>query len=84
MNRRYDMLETESVRDIDSYHKKHQKDFEANGFRLPFCHFYFYADRAKKASHFFALQNIIYQNLAMSGETFSFFRQCYPHPKASR
>lgn len=27
MNRRYDILETESVRDIDSYHKKHQKEF---------------------------------------------------------
>jgi len=27
MNRRYDILESESVRDIDSYHKKHEKDF---------------------------------------------------------
>ncbi len=27
MNRRYDILETESVRDIDSYHKKHKKEF---------------------------------------------------------
>jgi S-DNA-T family DNA segregation ATPase FtsK/SpoIIIE len=28
MNRRYDLLESESVRDIESYHKKHAKDFE--------------------------------------------------------
>lgn len=27
MNRRYDILESESVRDIDSYHKKHASDF---------------------------------------------------------
>ncbi len=27
MNRRYDILESESVRDIDSYHKKHEKEF---------------------------------------------------------
>ena len=27
MNRRYDILEGESVRDIDSYHKKHEKAF---------------------------------------------------------
>ncbi len=27
MNRRYDILESESVRDIDSYHKKHEKAF---------------------------------------------------------
>jgi len=27
MNRRYDILEGESVRDIDSYHRKHEKDF---------------------------------------------------------
>lgn len=27
MNRRYDILEKESVRDIDSYHKLHEKDF---------------------------------------------------------
>lgn len=27
MNRRYDILETESVRDIDSYHKKHADEF---------------------------------------------------------
>lgn len=30
MSRRYDILESESVRDIDSYHKKHQGDFEKN------------------------------------------------------
>jgi S-DNA-T family DNA segregation ATPase FtsK/SpoIIIE len=30
MNRRYDLLESESVRDIDSYHKKHQADFAKN------------------------------------------------------
>jgi len=30
MNRRYDILESEGARDIDSYHKKHQKDFEQN------------------------------------------------------
>jgi S-DNA-T family DNA segregation ATPase FtsK/SpoIIIE len=28
MNRRYDLLESESARDIESYHKKHAKDFE--------------------------------------------------------
>lgn len=27
MNRRYDILEAESVRDIDSYHKKYEKEF---------------------------------------------------------
>lgn len=27
MNRRYDILESESVRDIDSYHKLHEKEF---------------------------------------------------------
>lgn len=27
MNRRYDILESESVRDIDSYHKKYEKEF---------------------------------------------------------
>lgn len=27
MNRRYDILESESVRDIDSYHRKHEKEF---------------------------------------------------------
>jgi S-DNA-T family DNA segregation ATPase FtsK/SpoIIIE len=27
MNRRYDVLESESVRDIDSYHKKYEKEF---------------------------------------------------------
>lgn len=27
MNRRYDILESESVRDIDSYHKKHEREF---------------------------------------------------------
>ncbi len=27
MNRRYDILESESARDIDSYHKKHQAEF---------------------------------------------------------
>ncbi len=27
MNRRYDILESESVRDITSYHKKHEKEF---------------------------------------------------------
>jgi S-DNA-T family DNA segregation ATPase FtsK/SpoIIIE len=27
MNRRYDVLESESVRDITSYHKKHEKEF---------------------------------------------------------
>jgi len=31
MNRRYDILESESVRDIDSYHKLHEKEF-AKGF----------------------------------------------------
>jgi S-DNA-T family DNA segregation ATPase FtsK/SpoIIIE len=30
MNRRYDILESESARDIESYHKKHEKEF-ANG-----------------------------------------------------
>ena len=30
MNRRYDLLESESVRDIDSYHKKHAQDFAKN------------------------------------------------------
>jgi S-DNA-T family DNA segregation ATPase FtsK/SpoIIIE len=30
MNRRYDILESESVRDIDSYHKKYEKDFAKN------------------------------------------------------
>lgn len=30
MNRRYDLLESESVRDIDSYHKKHEGDFAKN------------------------------------------------------
>ncbi|MEK7228245.1 MAG: DNA translocase FtsK [Patescibacteria group bacterium] len=27
MNRRYDILEAESVRDVDSYHKKHESEF---------------------------------------------------------
>jgi DNA segregation ATPase FtsK/SpoIIIE, S-DNA-T family len=30
MNRRYDILESESVRDIDSYHKKYTNDFAKN------------------------------------------------------
>ncbi len=30
MSRRYDILESESVRDIDSYHKSHQADFAKN------------------------------------------------------
>jgi S-DNA-T family DNA segregation ATPase FtsK/SpoIIIE len=30
MNRRYDILESESVRDIDSYHKKYEKGFAKN------------------------------------------------------
>ncbi len=30
MNRRYDLLESESVRDIESYHKKHAQDFVKN------------------------------------------------------
>ena len=30
MSRRYDILESESVRDITSYHKKHAQDFEKN------------------------------------------------------
>ncbi len=35
MNRRYDILESESARDIDSYHKKHEKEFAGGADATP-------------------------------------------------